>query len=279
MPQWSWEVWVPVPGTLHRAPRADQQSLCASFVEVDKHLLCAGPHLRLRKFRRGQSTAGPLQARSPGEGAIPVQSGHWRTIHRACGLPPEMLARPSPILTKHPLNQVPLPLTHSPHRGNCHGSDNGAELISTMPGHLRPPRWELGQCSFGTQGRLSAGPRAEVGGGPHTPILLSRAPPHSHLFLLSCTLATFCVTFAGVCLSGWLHLPLPGTDHTALLPTPRPASQSAWHQRGGSTSWKVTDLFWGGGVHRSLSRRHPGVNTCNGVRASPPLIHPSASSW
>ena len=26
---WSWEVWGPVPGTLHRAPRADQQSLCA----------------------------------------------------------------------------------------------------------------------------------------------------------------------------------------------------------------------------------------------------------
>ena len=186
MPQWSWEVWVPVPGTLHRAPRADQQSLCASFVEVDKHLLCAGPHLRLRKFRRGQSTAGPLQARSPGEGAIPVQSGHWRTIHRACGLPPEMLARPSPILTMQPLYQVPLPLTHSPHRGNCHGSDNGAELISTMPGHLRPPRWELGQCSFGTQGRLSAGPRAEVGGALTPPF---SSPVPRHTAISSCSVA------------------------------------------------------------------------------------------
>lgn len=26
---WFWEVWGPVPGTLHRAPRADQQSLYA----------------------------------------------------------------------------------------------------------------------------------------------------------------------------------------------------------------------------------------------------------
>ena len=163
----------------------------------------------------------------------------------------------SPILTTQPLYQVPLPLTHSPHRSNCHGADNGAELVSTMPGHLQPSLRDLGRCSFGTQGRLSAGSRAEVG-GPHTPILLSRVPPHSQLFLLLCTLETFCVTFAGVCL--WLAVP-------------------AWHQRGGSTSWKVTDLFWGGGVHRSLSRRHPGVNTCNGVRASPPLIYTSAGSW
>ena len=140
-----------------------------------------------------------------------------------------------PILTTQPLYQVPLPLTHSPHRSNCHGADNGAELISTMPGHLRPPRRELGQC---TQQALGL-----RWGRPHTPVLLSRAPPHSHLFLLHCTLATFCVTFAGVCLSGWLRLPLPGTDHAAPLPTSRPASQFAWHQRGGSTSWKVTDLF------------------------------------
>ena len=220
MPQWSWEVWVPVPGTLHRAPRADQQSLCASFVEVDKHLLCAGPHLRLRKFRRGQSTAGPLQARSPGEGAIPVQSGHWRTIHRACGLPSEMLARPSPILTMQPLYQVPLPLTHSPYRGNCHGSDNGAELISTMPGHLRPPRWELGQCSFGTQGRLSAGPRAEVGGGPshpHSPLPCPATQPSLPAQLHTCNfLRHFCW-----CLPLWLAAPTPPWNRPH-SPSPHP---------------------------------------------------------
>ena len=123
-----------------------------------------------------------------------------------------------PILTTQPLYQVPLPLTHSPHRSNCHGADNGAELVSTMPGHQS--RWEVGQCSFGTQGRLSAGPRAEVG-GPHTPILLSRAPPHSQLFLLLCTLETFCVTFAGVCL--WLAVPARPW-HRPHSPSPHPQS-------------------------------------------------------
>lgn len=236
-PQRSWEVWGPVPGTLHRAPRADQQGLCASSVEVDKHLLCAGPHLRLRKFRRRQNTAGRSEREVPGRESFRAGLGAGEHSAGPVASRPETLARPSPILTTQPLYQVPLPLTHSPHRRNCHGADNGAELI---PGHLRPPHQELGQCSFDTQGRLSAGPWAKVG-GPHTPIL-SRAPPHSQLFLLLCTLATFCVTFAGVCLSGWLCLPLPGTDPSAPLPTPRPASQSAWHQRGGSTSWKVTDL-------------------------------------
>lgn len=94
-------------------------------------------------------------------------------------------------------------------------------------------------------------------GSPHTPTGLPRVPTTQlTLPALLCTVATFWVTLAGVCLARWLCLPLPGTDHSAPLPTPRPAFQTAWHQ--GSTFWKVTDLFWGGGGHRSMSRGHPG---------------------
>lgn len=105
-PQWPWEVWGSVPGALHRAPRADQQSLCASFVEVDKHL-CAGPHLRLRKFRRGQSTAGPL-ARG---GSRPGPAWALANIPQGLSPPPEMLARPLP----HPHHAAPVPRPPAPH--------------------------------------------------------------------------------------------------------------------------------------------------------------------
>lgn len=94
----------PFTGHPERTSRA-----CASFVEVDKHLLCAGPHLRLRKFRRGQSTAGPLRVRSPGEGAVPGQPGCWGTFRRACRLPAETLARPSPSSPRSPCTKSPCP--------------------------------------------------------------------------------------------------------------------------------------------------------------------------
>ena len=65
--------------------------------------------------------------------------GHWQIFRRVCHLPAEMLAHPLPPSSpRSPCTKSPCPLTHSPHRSNCRGTDNGAVLISTIPGHLRP---------------------------------------------------------------------------------------------------------------------------------------------
>lgn len=93
-------------------------------------------------------------------------------------------------------------------------------------------------------------------GGALTPPFSSPAPPATQLTLAAPLhsgnfLGHFCW-----CLSLWLAVPAPPW-HRPLSPV----SQSAWHQRGGSTFWKVTDLFWGGGGRRSLCRGHPRVST------------------
>lgn len=96
-------------------------------------------------------------------------------------------------------------------------------------------------------------------GSPHTPTCLPLVPTAQlSLLALLCTVATFWVTFAGVCLAHWLCRPLPGIDHSVPLPTASPASKPAWHQGGDSTFWKVMpDLFRGRGGHRSMCRSHP----------------------
>ena len=43
-----------------------------------------------------------------------------------------------PSSPRSPCAKSPCPLTHSPHRSNCRGTDSGAESISTIPGHLWP---------------------------------------------------------------------------------------------------------------------------------------------
>lgn len=84
---------------------------------------------------------------------------------------------------------------------------------------------------------------------PHQTANSSCTPLHSCNFL----------GHFGWCLSRSLAVPAPPWHRPlAPLPTPSPASQPAWHQGGGLTFWKVTDLFWRGRGHRSMSCGHPG---------------------
>ena len=82
-------------------------------------------------------------SRDEGIPVVPTPPGplSWTLVNipQGCRLPTERLAHPLPPSSpRSPCTKSPCPLTHSPHRSNCRGTDNGAVLISTIPGHLRP---------------------------------------------------------------------------------------------------------------------------------------------
>lgn len=101
--------------------------------------------------------------------------GHWQIFRRVCHLPAEMLAHPLPPSSpRTPVPSPPAPSPTLPIGVTAVAQTVGLNRLVQFLGTSGPSPRELGQCSFDTQSRFSAGPWA---GGALTPPFSSPVPP------------------------------------------------------------------------------------------------------